>query len=160
MTVAERSARILSKSKGNSSASLCSLIRLLSNAIAGLVALCLVARRRAINHPVRSVSWLVLALSLTFQATASGQEAKAENFALIVGIDNYAGVAGVESLKHARRDAEALEKALRDRGYNVRVLRDQDARRSHIVSELTWLAVTTKPIDSAILITNTEKWHR
>lgn len=94
---------------------------------------------------------LLLVVAAWWPAGSFGQAPKPENFALIVGIDNYAGVAGVESLKHARRDAEALEKVLRDRGYNVRILGDENARRSHIVSELTRLAVSTKAIDSVLI---------
>jgi len=85
-----------------------------------------------------------------------GTPAAAQNgpvrHALLIGIDRYASQPeGVQTLRYARKDAEALESILKQQQYETVTLVNEDAERDKIVRELGRYQAIVRPEDSFLL---------
>ena len=72
-------------------------------------------------------------------------------YALIIGIDNYAG--SWKKLKNAVNDAKAIENSLRTQyKFNLfKTLYDEEATRVNIIKEFEWLVANVKPEDNVLI---------
>ena len=81
-------------------------------------------------------------------------EAAADKYALLIGVSTYDYAAvktGVIPLNYPSFDVEALEISLRDKGYKVIPLIDDNARRQHILTAFMKLRDEVKPDDLFLL---------
>ena len=59
-----------------------------------------------------------------------------KKLAIIIGIDNYSRLSGFSGLKYARKDSKDLQEALKNLGYEVKVLLDSQASKSFILDAI------------------------
>lgn len=87
---------------------------------------------------IKQLALLLTAIAVVFMppATASSQLVS-QKYALLIGVDNYRNTAqGIQQLHFAVSDVDSLATVLRENGFHVVCLRNDDAKREDIVTEL------------------------
>ena len=98
--------------------------------------------------------WLVL--SLCCAPPLYADSAMPKNYALLIGVDRYQNEAGlpgegVPKLEYAVRDARELAAKLERQGFETTLLKNENATRQSIISELVRIAEIAQPADTFLL---------
>jgi hypothetical protein len=99
--------------------------------------------------PAPKDGWFLLLLLLRLATPAKGADFQ-HSYAVVVGIDEYSAV-HKQHLSYARKDAEAIASYLRNQGYAVTPLYDQQATKHNILDALHSVAVQLRADDRVVM---------